>query len=131
MTIGGWIGCSLIAIVIWALWIVMIMCDTCASTKTKVLSFIAAVILTAADVGIFYWYFNSTAAGIRAKTDQLSNLSNGLDRTITVYTADGNILAQYHGKIDLEMDQDYVKFDWEGKRYIYYNCYIETIADIP
>ena len=131
MTIGGWVGCILIAIFIWVIWIVMVMCDIASTTKTKVLSCIVAIILTICDVAGFYWYFNSTAAGIRAKTDQLSNLSNGLERTVTVYTADGNVLAQYHGKIDLEMDQDYVKFDWQGKRYIYYNCYIETIADIP
>ena len=77
------------------------------------------------------WYYNNTASGIRALTDERSELRNGLDRTVTVYTADGNVIAQYEGKIDLEMDQNYVKFDWEGKRYIYYNCFVETIAEIP
>ena len=52
-------------------------------------------------------------------------------RTITVYTADGKELATYEGKIDIETnDGGYVKFDFNGKRYIYYNCFVESIADI-
>lgn len=49
----------------------------------------------------------------------------------TVYTADGKELATYKGKIDLRTnDGEYVKFDFDGKRYIYYNCFVESIADI-
>ena len=66
----------------------------------------------------------------RSMTDLKSNLGNGLYRTITVYTANGEIIAQYKGKIDIaESEGGYVKFDFEGKRYIYYNCFVETIAD--
>lgn len=40
-------------------------------------------------------------------------------------------LATYEGKIDIETnDGGYVKFDFDGKRYIYYNCFVESIADI-
>lgn len=28
------------------------------------------------------------------------------------------------------IDGEYVKFDFDGKRYIYYNCFVESIADI-
>ena len=60
-----------------------------------------------------------------------SDFGNGLERTINVYTADGEIIASYSGKIDIETnDGGYVKFDLDGKRYIYYNCFVETIADI-
>lgn len=54
----------------------------------------------------------------------------GLERTITVYTADGEIIAEYHGKIDIEESDGKVLFDYNGKRYIYYNCFVESIADI-
>lgn len=38
---------------------------------------------------------------------------------------------QYTGKIDIEgNDGGYVLFDYEGKRYTYYNCFVESIADI-
>nr|DAL42324.1 MAG TPA_asm: protein of unknown function (DUF5052) [Caudoviricetes sp.] len=63
-------------------------------------------------------------------TDVKSDLNGGLNRIINVYTADGKVLASYEGRIDIEInDGGYVKFDYDGKRYIYYNCYVETIAD--
>ncbi len=54
-----------------------------------------------------------------------------MQRTIKVYTANGDLLAEYEGKIDLSSNEGgYVKFDYDGKRYIYYNCFVESIADI-
>ena len=67
----------------------------------------------------------------RGWVDIKSDFGGGLDRTINVYTANGDLIAQYTGKIDLEMTEGgYVKFDYKGKRYIYYNCFVESIADI-
>ena len=63
--------------------------------------------------------------------DQRSDIGNGLTRTVTVYTANGDVLATYTGKIDIEgNDGGYVLFDYDGKRYIYYNCFVESIAEI-
>lgn len=57
--------------------------------------------------------------------------NGGMQRTITVYTADGKELATYEGKIDIDTNEGgYVKFDFNGKRYMYYNCFVESIADI-
>lgn len=51
--------------------------------------------------------------------------------TMDKYTADGDVIATYQGKIDIDTnDGGYVKFDYDGKRYIYYNCFVESIADI-
>ena len=73
----------------------------------------------------------SCASWDRAVVDMKSDIGGGLNRTINVYTADGELMATYSGKIDLEMtDGGYIKFDFEGKRYIYYNCFVESIADI-
>lgn len=67
----------------------------------------------------------------RAVTDMKSDVNGGMQRTITVYTADDKELATYEGKIDIKTnDGEYVKFDFDGKRYIYYNCFVESIADI-
>ena len=53
----------------------------------------------------------------RAVTDMKSDVNGGMQRTITVYTADGKELATYKGKIDLSTnDGGYVKFDFNGKR---------------
>ena len=66
----------------------------------------------------------------RACTDFKSDVTGGLQREINVYTANGDLMAHYEGKIDIETSEGgYVKFDFEGKRYIYYNCFVETIAE--
>lgn len=130
MTISGWI-----LVVFGWLIVIGIAIAVCIFNSDKawviVLSIVLAIAICVGIIAAGRWYFTSTATGIRALTDQQSNLSNGLERTINVYTANGDKIAEYHGKIDLEMDQDYIKFDWEGKRYIYYNCFVETIAEIP
>ena len=72
-----------------------------------------------------------TAQWERSVTDFKSNINGGMQRTITVYMADGKELATYEGKIDIDTNGGgYVKFDFNGKRYIYYNCFVESIADI-
>lgn len=59
----------------------------------------------------------------RGWVDLKSDMNNGLERTIVVYTADGQ-------KIDIQDSDGFIKFDYKGKRYIYYNCFVESIADI-
>lgn len=67
----------------------------------------------------------------RAGKDLKSDLNGGLERTLTVYTADGEVLKTYEGKIDLASTEGgIVKFDLNGQRIMYYNCYIEVIEKI-
>lgn len=125
-TISGWIIFAVISIgLLIGAWFVN------TESQHKARNWVATIFIIIAIFFGMRWYFTSTASGIRSLNDERSNLSNGLDRVVTIYTAQGDVIAQYEGKIDLEMDQDYVKFDWEGKRYIYYNCFVETIADLP
>lgn len=129
MTIGGWIAFSILAVLIAIAGLYGVM--ESGSAKTKALSGIVAFILIVALLIGMLWYFGNTASGQRALIDQKSNINNGMERTITVYTADGNVIATYTGKIDIaDKDGGYVKFDFEGKRYIYYNCFVESIAEI-
>lgn len=84
-----------------------------------------------AGIVVILFIFSQSAGCQRKWVDIKSEWGNGLDRVINVYTANGDLLATYKGKIDLaETEGGYVKFDFEGKRYIYYNCFVETIADI-
>ena len=92
---------------------------------------VIAIALCIAIYSVGVWYQTKTASGIRALTDQKSEFANGLDRTVIVYTANGDVIAEYHGTIDIQAKESYVKFDFDGKRYIYYNCFVETIAEIP
>ena len=130
MTIGGWV----LVVFGWLVVVGIAIAIICFNYDRWWAIVITAIIAVALCIGIYAvgdWYYTSTASGIRALTDQRAELSNGLNRTITIYTANGDKIAEYQGKIDIEMDQDYIKFDWEGKRYIYYNCFVETIANIP
>lgn len=99
-------------------------------TKELVKIIIGIIVVVAIIIGIIF-FATRTASCQRSCVDIKSNINNGLERTINIYTADGNIIATYKGKIDLDTnDGGYVKFDFEGKRYIYYNCFVESIAII-
>ncbi len=128
MTIGGWVLFGIIVAMAFAIAFII---SLDFSKSGKAISFIIAGFISLIALGGMLWYFNCTADGQRQIVDQRSNLSNGLDRVVTVYTADGNVIAQYEGQIDIEAnDGGYIKFDFEGKRYMYYNCFVESIADI-
>lgn len=129
MTISGWIlfGFSVLVIICCGV-MVYLAVD---STKATVITIIVCAVLIVAAFFGFKWYFNNTASGSRALIDERSNLQKGLQRTVTVYTANGDVIAKYEGKIDIaDDDSGCIKFDFEGKRYIYYNCFVETVANL-
>jgi uncharacterized membrane protein YbhN (UPF0104 family) len=79
------------------------------------------------------WYNTSTASGIRAFKDHQSNLSNGIEREITITAEDGRQIFYYEGKVDVESNHtdNYIKFESEdGKRYIIYYGIQDTITII-
>ena len=129
MTIGGWIIFAIIAIF---LILVAIFCAVvCKSVAAKITAPILCVIATIGLLIVMLWYFGNTASGQRAMVDQKSDFGNGLNRIVRVYTANGDIIAEFEGKIDIEgNDGGYVLFDYEGMRYTYYNCFVESIAEI-
>ena len=128
MTISGWVLFGFIVAMAFAIAFVI---SLDFGKSGKAISSIIAGFISLIALGGMLWYFNCTADGQRQIVDQRSNLSNGLDRIVTVYTADGDVIAQYEGQIDIEAnDGGYIKFDFEGKRYMYYNCFVESIADI-
>lgn len=127
MTISGWVifGTLVFITIIGA----MIAINDFDCKPIKV--FVITGLIVASIYGGFRWYFTNTASGQRALVNQQSELNNGLERTINIYTADGELLATYTGKIDIEnKDGGYLLFDYNGKRYTYYNCFVESIADI-
>ena len=128
MTIAGWV---LFGFIIAMAFCIAFIISLDFSKSGKAISFIIAGFISLIALGGMLWYFNCTADGQRQIVDQRSNLSNGLDGVVTMYTADGDVIAQYEGQIDIEAnDGGYIKFDFEGKRYMYYNCFVESIADI-
>ena len=88
--------------------------------KKKIVAIILSLTMMFSLAGCASWQ--------RFVKDVKSDVSNGLQRTVTVYTADGRVLKTYEGKIDLETTEGgIVKFDLNGKRIMYYNCYVEVI----
>lgn len=64
----------------------------------------------------------------RAIKDAESDLNGGLNRVVKVYDFNGNEMKTFKGKIDLEPnDSGAVKFELDGKRYMYYNAFVEVI----
>lgn len=91
-------------------------------TISKIFTAIIAIIIIAGLwLGSNYYYTN-TARGLRKSRDYKSNISLGVDRTVSVMEDDGNVIYTYSGKIDIETDNDnYILFDdEEGKRHIIY-----------
>lgn len=129
MTIGGWFVFTIAAVIA-----IVVTVAVCICANNKIMPVISILACMAVIAGVFFglrWYFTSTAAGQRKIIDQRSNLGGGIERTINVYTANGDTIASYTGKIDIEdADGGYVKFDYDGKRYIYYNCFVETVAEL-
>lgn len=63
----------------------------------------------------------------RGIKDIQSDFTNGLNREINVYSYNGELIASYKGKIDIEENESKVLFELKGKRYIYYNAIVEVI----
>ena len=129
MTIDGWIIFAIIAVLL----ILGAICGAvlCENIAARIMVPILCALATIGLLVGMLWYFGNTASGQRAMVDQQSDLGNGLDRIVRVYTANGDIIAEFEGTIDIEgNDGGYVLFDYEGKRYTYYNCFVESIAEI-
>ena len=129
MTIDGWIIFAIIAVLL----ILGAICGAvlCENIAARIMVPILCALATIGLLVGMLWYFGNTASGQRAMVDQQSELGNGLNRIVRVYTANGDIIAEFEGKIDIEgNDGGYVLFDYEGKRYTYYNCFVESIAEI-
>lgn len=103
-------------------------------TRIAGLVIVFSTIIVTILLAIFLnWYNTSTASGIRGMKDFRSNLSNGIEREITITTEDGREVFHYQGKIDVESDHtdNYIKFESEdGKRYIIYYGIQDTVKII-
>ena len=81
---------------------------------------IGSILAIVVIVGIIVWWFFGTAAGSRSLKTLRSNVS-GIERTVTVYDINGNVLKEYTGRFDVEYDESRILFDDEdGKRHVIY-----------
>ena len=116
MTIGGAIGCVfLIALIILTVFIACMMCKT---TAVKAVWISIGVVLCIVTVPGFLFYYNETEAGKRAVKTEKSNLSGGINRTVTVYDYNGNQIDSWTGTFDVTNSEYETYFDIDGKRVV-------------
>lgn len=74
--------------------------------------------------------YMQTESGQRALKDQKSNFGDGIERTVTVYDINGEIIEKYTGKFDVETTSEYIIFDDENdKRHMIYYTTGTVIID--
>lgn len=98
-----------------------------------IVTIIGTVVIVGALAFGINWYNTSTASGIRGMKDFKSELTNGIEREITITAEDGREIFHYQGKVDVESDHtdNYIKFESEeGKRYLIYYGIQDTITII-
>ncbi len=82
---------------------------------------IIGLVITLTTFLFSYWYFNNTESGLRALKSQESNFNSGIERRVTVYDMNGDIIQTYEGKFDVAHEGDKILFDDEnGLRHIIY-----------
>lgn len=92
--------------------------------KYKIIALIIEVVLIVAMVGGCAAYHTKTESGKRILKTWQSETSGGIDRTVTVYDINGEEVAKYTGRFDVEESSQEgvvkIKFDCNGKRHIIY-----------
>ena len=93
------------------------------SKKILASSVVAAMLLLLVAIPILLLSSCTAETDREVKTFK-SNVSGGLDRTVTVYDNNGKPIKEYTGKIDVETNQygNKVLFDLNDKRIIIYNA---------
>ncbi len=132
MTIGTITLCSGLTLCLLILGVVIAVCAE--SIPGKILGIIVCIAIA---VGIWvagWFYCTHTEDGKRALKTQQSNFGGGIERKVTVYDIEGDIIAEYRGKFDVEYDNDRILFDDEnGMRHIIYyptgNVIIDEIGE--
>lgn len=130
-TIGQWIGLVVVFIILAFISVMIGLCNE--SWIAGIVSMVVSIGLTIALGFGLNWYNTSTASGIRNFKDHQSNLTNGIEREITITAEDGREIFHYEGKVDIESNHtdNYIKFESEeGKRYIIYYGIQDTITII-
>lgn len=131
MTIASWVWIGL-TVVVGALAVVF--CFWAAKEENSVgwtVGGIVALLLTLVVCGCIAGWQLGTESGKRAYKDEQSNLTGGIQRTVTVYDINGQVLREYTGRFDIETDKEnYFLFDdEEGKRHIIYNTTGTVLVD--
>lgn len=122
MTVGGIVLCifGTVVVLIIAGLIAYSLMDN--DYKIGALGVVAVGMALIAGIWVFgNWWYTSTEEGKRALKTQDSNFNGGITREVMVYDMDGDLIAEYKGKFDIEYSDERIMFDDEnGQRHIIY-----------
>ena len=94
------------------------------SKKTRILKTVRNLVLSAlivAPVGGCTYALTQTAGCSRWVKSVQSDFDDGLIRVVYVYSMDGELIAEYAGKFDVDYDSERIIFDDEnGERHLIY-----------
>ena len=85
-------------------------------TKRRV-AFVAALVVSVLAIVIVCGLAGCSSCS-RSVKSMSSDFNGGINRTVTLYDNTGNKIKSWHGKIDLESNDQEVFFDLNGKRVI-------------
>lgn len=85
-------------------------------TKQRV-AFVAALVVSVPAIVMVCGLAGCSSCS-RSVKSMSSDIDGGLNRTVTLFDNAGNKLKSWHGKIDLESNDQEVFFDLNGKRVI-------------
>lgn len=96
-------------------------------TRLALALVVLAICFGIAGMSLFRLY--GTESGRREIKDFTSNLS-GIERVVKVYDMEGDLIASYQGRFDVDYDSSRIVFDDEnGKRHIIYYSTGTVIID--
>lgn len=92
---------------------------------------IAKILILSMMLVIALCLFGCSEGCARSCKDFDSNMNGGLYRTVKVYAYNGDLIAEYEGKFDIETDNEtYILWDDDyGKRHIIYFTNFNIIID--
>lgn len=104
---------------------------SCETNLRKVGMALATITVAVGLSGLLFWHLYYTESGKRAQKTFHSEVDGGLYRVVKVYDMQGEQIAEYKGKFDVEEAQTdgvtKVKFDLGGERHIIY-CSTGTVV---
>ena len=121
MTVGGWIIFCILSV------IAFVVClgfgYTILDEKGYIVGTIVAIPICICILFGMLWWYGQTESGKRAMKTQESNFEGGINRSVKIYDAIGNLLEEYQGRFDVDFDGDKqrILFDDENnKRHVIY-----------
>lgn len=84
--------------------------DTYDRTPSIWIGFVAIVVGLLMTIGSAFWLYG-TEAGARAQKSFQSTTGGGLTRVVTVYDMEGDQIARYEGKFDVDANAERIIFD--------------------